>query len=147
MKDKKGASYIVAVVFVVFTTVVLSLILWEYLTSASEPLTHKIQLVGVKVSENNGNHIELSYIGGKFHQNLNRLIISGTNSNGDRMRFYSSANSSHSTPTTAIENLVLNNPPVGAVICTNNGTIGADHITVTAEFRDGTKVVVLDVLV
>jgi hypothetical protein len=63
------------------------------------------------------------------------------------MRFYSSANSSHSDPSTAVEDLILNNPPVVAVICTENGTLGKDHIAVTAGFSDRTKIVVLDVLV
>ena len=147
IKDDKGVSHIVAVVLTVLVAVVVSLVLWGYLTSITEPLGYKWKAVGVKVSVNRINHIELSYIGGKYHQELSRLIIRGQNSNGVNMRFYSSANFTHSNPSSAIEVLVLDNPPVGAVICTEDGTLGKDHITVTAEFRDGTKIVVLDVLV
>ncbi len=147
IKDDKGVGYIVATVLTVLVTIVASLVLWGYLTSITEPLKYKWKSVGVKVTADNSNHIELTYIGGKYHQELDRLIITGINSAGLPMRFYSSANVSHSTPSTAVPNLILNNPPVGAIIYTENGTIGKDHITVVAEFKDGSRVVVLDTLV
>jgi len=147
LSTNDGVSYIVAVSLTVAIAILISLVLWGYLTSITEPLNYKWKSVEVKVTTNDSNRIELTYIGGKYHQELDRLIITGINSAGLPMRFYSSANVSHSTPSTAVPNLILNNPPVGAIIYTENGTIGKDHITVVAEFKDGSKVVVLDTLV
>jgi hypothetical protein len=145
--DQKGVGYIVAVTLTVLVLTAVSLVIWGHLTSITEPLGYKWRAVGVKVYENQINHIELSYIGGKYHKDLSRLIIRGQNANGDYMKFYSSANASHSDPSSAVEVLYLNNPPVGTIICTENGTIGKDHITVIAEFKDGTRIIVLDTLV
>ncbi|WP_457549542.1 hypothetical protein [Archaeoglobus sp.] len=142
-----GVGYIVAVFLTIAIAIIISLILGGYLTTTTESLSYKWKSVGVKVTVDHFNHIELTYIGGHHHQELDRLIVMGINSTGFPMRFYSSANSSHNTPATATPNLVLNDPPVGATINTDDGTLGKDHITVVAEFKDGTKVVVLDVLV
>ncbi len=145
--NNKGVSFIFAVVLMVMLSVIISLVLWGHLTSITEPLSYKFRAIEVIVTSKNSNHLELTYIGGKDSPYLSKLIFKGVNSSGYSMRFYSSANSTHNSPSTAVPNLILVNPHPGAVVQTDDCTNGEDQITVVAEFRDGTVQVVLDVLV
>lgn len=142
--NNSGIGYVVATVLTVLITIIASLLLWGHMTSISYPIGYEWKSVGIKVSVDRADHIELTYIGGQYHQKLSRLMVKGQNSNGVEMKFYSPANASHSTSTTAVPNLIINDPSVGTTIFTENGTIDQDHIVVVAEFSDGTTHVILD---
>ena len=146
-RSRKGVSYIVAVALVVMIAVLLSLILWGYMSDITEPLSYKLKSVEVVVNKQTTKVVALTYIGGKDSNSVRALIFKGWNSTGGEMRFYSPANSTHSTNGTAIPNLILINPYPGVAVYSEDCTSGMDHIIVVAEFSDGTKQVILDTMV
>ncbi len=79
-----------------------------------------------------GDDIVLTYMGGEDHPSLARLDVTGAEVDG-----------------TAIDDAFLNTPPaVGDTLTTPDaGNAGGDHVVVVAELVDGSRQVVLDVIV
>jgi|GEM_PF-3449802 hypothetical protein len=134
----KGLSTLVGILLIVAMTTLSAIIVWGYLSPLKDVNNPRPYYVGLRVEQIGINNVTLRYLGGPDHSKLVSLRITGVNSKGDPMKFYTD------DPSNATEELVLHQPSVGTYIYSNNATLGIDHIIVVAEFSDGTELVVLN---
>ena len=140
--DKKGVSPVIGVILMVAATIVLAAVVMGMLGGFSPPKrTYSISVTATQ----EGDDIIVTYNGGPDQDLVSTLIFSGTKSNGDEITWDDNQPGASGWVATSD---TINSPEVGNyVIATNQGTTGRDHIVVTAEFKDGTKQLVLDTYV
>ena len=142
--DEKGVSPVIGVILMVAATIVIAAVVMGMLGGFGPPKrTYTISLTATQ----EGDDIIVTYNGGPDQDFVDKLIFSGTDSNGNAIT-WDSNQPGVSGGTWYNGNSTVTSPAVGDyVIATGKGTTGRDHIVVTAEFTDGTKQVVLDTYV
>jgi len=139
--DKKGVSPVIGVILMVAATIVIAAVVMAMLGGFGPPKrTYTISLTATQ----EGADIIVTYNGGPDHDLVSKLTFSGTDSDMNEITWTKSVGGG----TFNASNGILEGPKVGdQVIAEGAGTLGRDHIVVTAEFKDGTKQVVLDTYV
>ena len=141
--DEKGVSPVIGVILMVAATIVIAAVVMGMLGGFSPP--KRAYSISVTATQE-GDDIIVTYNGGPDQALVNKLIFSGTMSNGTKITWDSNQPGVRSSGWDG--NSTVTSPAVGEyVIATGGGTTGRDHIVVTAEFTDGTKQVVLDTYV
>ena len=139
--DGKGVSPVIGVILMVAATIVIAAVVLAMLGGFTPPKrTYTISLTATQ----EGNDIIVTYNGGPDQDLVSKLIFSGTDSGTNPIDWTKKVGAG----TFDDANNTLENPVVGdQVIAEGKGTTGRDHIVVTAEFKDGTKQLVLDTYV
>jgi len=141
--DERGVSPVIGVILMVAATIVIAAVVMGMLGGFTPPKrAYTISLTATQ----EGDDIIVTYNGGPDQDLVDKLIFSGTKSDTSSIDWTKKVGGS--TSTFYDTNNTLVNPEVGdQVIAEGAGTTGRDHIVVTAEFKDGTKQLVLDTYV
>jgi flagellin-like protein len=127
IRDETAVSPVIGVILMVAITVTLAAIVSAFVFGHVN--VEKPKTVETRVNQIDETHGKFIFIGGPSAGEVKSFNLTVRNSSGDT------------------SNASISNPTVGDTISIDGLTAGDDHVIVVANFKDGTKGVVLDTYV
>ena len=130
LKEEEAVSSVIGILLMVAVVVILGAVIGSFAFGIAADVTRTVAIAVSAHQE--GDDIVLTYMGGKDNPSLSLLDITGTEADG--------------TPITG--SFTGTPPAVGDTLTiTGAGNAGSDHVVVVAQLVDGSRQVVLDVVV